>query len=52
VPLARPGELQKALLTLASNPKTYTDMSDHAAALAAEFSWHKLIEQVLREVYP
>lgn len=52
VPLGRPDELQKALLTLASDPKTYTTMSNHAATLAAEFSWHKLIEQVLREVYP
>lgn len=52
VPLDKPDEFQKALLTLASNPKTHAAMSDHASAVAAEFSWHKLIEQVLREVYP
>lgn len=52
VPLGKPDELQKALLVLASDPKTYADMSSRAAAVAAEFSWHKLIEQVLQEVYP
>lgn len=51
VPLGDPAQLQAALLNIANDAETYTRMSKRAGERATQYSWQKLAEHILREVY-